>query len=114
VAAELWRIATGDGSESARVSALRTLADIFGMLRAAPPELPEGLTILLDALYNGLGPHPSGQGVAPGSGKETCLTADAFALDGRPSATLRADSRVDRGAGPLQPAGGHPGDAGTE
>ena len=62
VAGELWRIVTGDGSESARVSALRTLADIFGLLRAAPPELPAAMSQLLDAISRGFNTdHETGQ-----------------------------------------------------
>ena len=52
---ELWKIATGEGSEASRVSALRTLADIMGLLKPQQQELPEAMTWLLDALARGLG-----------------------------------------------------------
>lgn len=54
IKAELWRIGSGDGTESSRVSALRVLADILGMMRPAAPQLPEGMAILLDALSRGI------------------------------------------------------------
>lgn len=54
IKSELWQIAIGDGTESARVSALRALADIMGLTKASPPEFPEGMTALMDALAEGL------------------------------------------------------------
>ncbi len=54
IKAELWRIGIGDGTESSRVSALRALADMLGMMRPTAPEMPEGMAILLDALSRGL------------------------------------------------------------
>ena len=54
IKAELWRIGTGDGTESSRVSALRVLADMLGMMRPTAPEMPEGMAMLLDALSRGL------------------------------------------------------------
>lgn len=54
IKSELWRIATGDGTESSQVSALRALADIMGLTKPAPPDFPEGMTALLDALSEGL------------------------------------------------------------
>ena len=54
VKSELWRIATGEGSEASRVSALRALADILGLMRADPPELPEAMSAYMDALALGL------------------------------------------------------------
>ena len=54
IKAELWRIGTGDGTESSRVSALRALADIMGISKASPPEFPPGMQVLLDALGEGL------------------------------------------------------------
>lgn len=89
VAAELWRIATGDGSESARVSALRALADIFGMLRAQPQELPEAMSLLLDALSRGLGGDPVEQG-------GTDISADLPVIH---------NARVPRPAAPLRTPG---------
>ncbi len=56
IKSELWWIATGEGTESSRVSALRALADIMGLMKPSPPDFPEGMTALLDALAEGLGP----------------------------------------------------------
>lgn len=55
IKSELWWIAIGDGTESSRVSALRALADIMGLMKPAPPDFPEGMTALMDALAEGLG-----------------------------------------------------------
>ncbi len=54
VKSELWRIATGEGSESSRVSALRVIADIMGLMRPTSSEFPEGMSALLDAIARGL------------------------------------------------------------
>ena len=54
VKGELWRIARGEGSDASRVSALRALADIMGLMRADPPELPEAMSAYMDALARGL------------------------------------------------------------
>ncbi len=51
---ELWSIAIGEGSEASRVSALRALADIMGLTKQPPPEFPEGMNALMDALAEGL------------------------------------------------------------
>lgn len=58
IKSELWRIATGEGSEASRVSALRALADIMGLMRTAPPELPEAMSAIMDALSQGLSRPP--------------------------------------------------------
>lgn len=54
IKSELWQIACGNGSEASRVSALRALADIMGLLRGSPPVFPEGMAQILDALSRGL------------------------------------------------------------
>ncbi len=54
VQAELWLIATGDGSEASRVSALRVLADIMGLTKPKAPKFPDGMIALMDALAEGL------------------------------------------------------------
>ena len=63
---ELWRIATGKGSEASRVSALRTLADIMGLMKSTGPEFPERMNALLDALEEGLGEPGQVQHHEPG------------------------------------------------
>lgn len=62
VTLELWKIATGEGSEASRVSALRALADIMGLLKPQQQEFPEAMTWLLDALARGLGEGQGGGG----------------------------------------------------
>lgn len=54
VTKELWSIATGEGSEASRVSALRALADIMGLLKQQQQEMPEAMAWLMDALAAGL------------------------------------------------------------
>ena len=54
IKSELWKIAIGDGSESSRVSALRALADVMGLLKSTGTEFPAGMNALLDALAEGL------------------------------------------------------------
>lgn len=54
IKSELWRIASGNGFEASRVSALRALADIMELLRSAPAELPEAMSAYMDALARGL------------------------------------------------------------
>lgn len=54
IKSELWQIGIGEGSESARVSALRALADIMGLMKPTAPDFPEGMNALLDALAEGL------------------------------------------------------------
>ena len=63
----LWEIATGAGSEASRVSALRALADITGMLKPRTNELPEALTRLLDGISQGYGRKSASQKRRAGS-----------------------------------------------
>ena len=60
VKSELWRIATGDGSDASRVAALRILADVLGLMKPESSEIPEAMNTLLDALSVGMAQRANG------------------------------------------------------
>lgn len=54
VARELWKLARSGDTSASRVSALRTLADIYGLTAGSARELPDALNAMLDAVRLGI------------------------------------------------------------